>query len=537
MNLKVIKAGETCFAKENAEISTVVGSCLAFCVFDKVKKMAGMCHYSLPSREYVKDTSLGDLFIGAFAIKDLLRKFKQEGSSPAHLEVYIVGGADSGEAISREIARKNIEVARDLCAAYHLPIKKERLSGPCGFKVRLLSQKGDLFVKTLESLNKPANRQAEKTKENLPIRETKTAHSLLSSDRKKAVKEAKKTAKIMIVDDSKVIQKIFASVFEKDPFLEVFAIASDPYEAEDLMKKSLPDVIILDVQMPKMDGLTYLAKYLSKRKTPVIVVSGSENDGGLLALKAMELGAIDFVEKPDFQHLADFSKLLKTKIEVALKAHVFSSSNTLKHRYSLDKSSEIDPRKMVVIGSSTGGVEALTTVIHSLPTKIPPILIVQHIPGKFSRIFAERLNTQTSFTVKEALDHDIIKENCIYIAPGDKQMKVKEIAGKKTIRITDDAPVNRHKPSVDYLFSSVAKINPHKTVAVILTGMGKDGAKGMLELANLGASTFAQDEASSVVYGMPKEAVKLGAAQNVVSLYDVADVIMEACLKKRKISA
>jgi two-component system chemotaxis response regulator CheB len=245
--------------------------------------------------------------------------------------------------------------------------------------------------------------------------------------------------------------------------------------------------------------------------------------------RSLELGAVDYIQKPTFSELAEAAPLIREKVKAASFAKIIRNVRSVSQR---SFSGEMDLRTVIAIGSSTGGTEALRNVLCALPERVPPIVIAQHIPAVYSRAFADRMNTLCPFEVKEAEDGDEVKSCRVLVAPGGKQMKVAQSARGLIVRVTDDAPVNRHKPSVDYLFHSVANIIGSKAIGVILTGMGSDGAKGLLEMKRKGAKTFAQDEESSVVYGMPRIAFEIGAVDKVASLSEIPKLVVKLLEKK-----
>jgi two-component system chemotaxis response regulator CheB len=327
--------------------------------------------------------------------------------------------------------------------------------------------------------------------------------------------------KILIIDDSKTIRNILARIFSSDPGLEVCAMAEKPSEVEALILKHKPDVITLDIHMPEMDGVALLKIIAPKYNIPTVMISSISMAEGPMVLEALEHGAIDYIQKPEFSEIEKITPLIIEKVRMAAqsKSSHRKKTNPIKVKATCDLSS------LIVLGSSTGGTEAIREIITALPDKIPPMLIVQHIPAVFSAAFAKRMNELCAFDVKEAENGDEVRANRILIAPGGQQMKFVYKNGKGIVEINDDEPVNRFKPSVDYMFLSVAKNLYINTVAIILTGMGKDGAKGMLELRNHGVRTIAQDEYSSVVFGMPKEAIALGGAEFIEPLSGIAEKI------------
>lgn len=333
--------------------------------------------------------------------------------------------------------------------------------------------------------------------------------------------------KVLIVDDSRTIRTLLSKIISMDPDLEVVASAEKPSQVEELIKQHKPDVITLDIHMPEMDGVTLLKKYYPKFPIPTVMISSISKEEGTQVLEALESGAVDYIQKPEMGNLASASQQICERIKNAASAKA-RKSNGVKRKASISQG--VDSRSLVVIGSSTGGTEALRHVFTMLPEKIPPILVVQHIPPVFSMALANRLNELCPFKIKEAAHGDEVLPNQILIAPGAKQMKFKIEKDRMYVEINDEPPLNRHKPSVDYLFNSVAESGLKKVVAVILTGMGNDGAKMMKKLHDQGALTIAQDQESSVVFGMPGEAVKLGAADHVLPIDEIAQKILDCSI-------
>lgn len=335
--------------------------------------------------------------------------------------------------------------------------------------------------------------------------------------------------KVLVVDDSTTIRNLLKKIINQDPHLEVVAEAEKPSLVEGLIEKFKPDVITLDIHMPEMDGITLLKKIHPKYQLPVVMISSISREEGPQVLQALESGAIDYIQKPSMSDLAEVAQIIREKIKIASQAHIRTIKRTRKKVMSGGKA---DAQSIIAIGSSTGGTEALRVVLESLPSEIPPILIVQHIPPVFSTAFAKRLNELCAFEVREANHGDEVKPNLVLIAPGGKQMSVKPAAGGKlTVDISDAPPMNRHKPSVDFLFKSIADIQWPKVTAAILTGMGADGAAQMKRLRDLGARTIAQDEETCVVFGMPREAIEKGAAEYIKPLDDIADALLRLATK------
>lgn len=334
--------------------------------------------------------------------------------------------------------------------------------------------------------------------------------------------------KVLIVDDSKTIRQLLHKILSEDPMLEVVAEAEGPLEVEKLIEKHRPDVITLDIHMPDMDGVTLLKKIHPKYKIPTVMISSISKEEGSHVLDALEAGAIDYIQKPSMTDLREVASQIRDRIKTAANAKV-RSRRAVVRKATPAMSMAVDKNSLIVIGSSTGGTEAVREVLQTLPNEIPPILIVQHIPPVFSAAFANRLNDLFSFEVKEAAHGDEVIPNRVLIAPGGKQMGVKALKDKLIVVINDDAPVNRHKPSVDYMYQSVAQMGSKKVVGVILTGMGADGAREMKRLHEMGIKTIAQDKDSCVVFGMPQAAIQQGGVDFVLPLDQIGSKVIELC--------
>ncbi|MFZ5484934.1 MAG: protein-glutamate methylesterase/protein-glutamine glutaminase [Pseudomonadota bacterium] len=339
--------------------------------------------------------------------------------------------------------------------------------------------------------------------------------------------------KVLIIDDSALIRSVMREIINSQPDMEVVGMAPDPLVARELIKQTNPDVLTLDVEMPKMNGLEFLEKLMRLRPIPVVMVSTLTERGSEVTLKALELGAIDFISKPKLgvsEAMAELTQEISDKIRTAARARV--------RRHTLASESSAAPKplaghilstteKVVFIGSSTGGTEALKEVLTRMPAQSPAIMMTQHMPESFTPSFAARLNSLSAMTVKEAEHNERVLPGHAYLAPGHSHLLVKKSGAYYYTELSTAPPVNRHRPSVDVLFESAAGVLGHNAIAVMLTGMGKDGAAGMLKMREAGAYTIAQDEASCVVYGMPKAAVEIGAVQEVASLNDIAGCILK----------
>lgn len=334
--------------------------------------------------------------------------------------------------------------------------------------------------------------------------------------------------RVLVVDDSIVFREAISRGVSNDPHIEVVGKAVDPYDARDKLLELNPDVMICDVQMPKLNGVEFIKRLLPQYKIPIIVVSSVSN----VVFDAMDAGAVDFLSKPDAKpnSFENFIKELIGKVKGAVNANLSANLAQLKRTNMLkvpERSTVNVNNKVIAIGASTGGTEAIYNILKELPTTVPGIVIVQHIPPVFSKMFADRLNLQTQFNVKEAQTGDIIESGKVLIAPGDKHMRVKKVADKYIVETFQGNKINGHCPSVDVLFESVAKTVARNSIGIILTGMGHDGAVGLMSMRRSGARTVGQDEQSSVVYGMPKVAFDLGAVEKQLAISNIPGIICE----------
>ncbi len=349
---------------------------------------------------------------------------------------------------------------------------------------------------------------------------------------------------VMIVDDSAVVRQVLQSQLTQDPEIEVLHAVADPLFARDRMKQRWPDVLVLDVEMPRMDGITFLKQIMAERPTPVIICSTLTERGAHTTMEALAAGAFSVVAKPKLglkQFLEDSASELRAVVKAAARARVGRVAPSvplpIPVREKLNADAMLAPptaaamhqttERIVALGTSTGGTQALELVLTALPRVCPGIVVVQHMPEKFTAAFASRLDALCQMNVREARDGDRILPGQVLIAPGGRHMMVVRSGAQYHVEVADGPLVSRHKPSVDVLFRSVAKAAGRNALGVIMTGMGDDGAHGLREMFDAHASTAAQDEASSVVFGMPKEAIKLGAAQQVLALDQIPGLIQE----------
>jgi len=351
-----------------------------------------------------------------------------------------------------------------------------------------------------------------------------------------------KKIRVLVVDDSAVIRQTMEKILASDRSIEVMGTAADPYIAVQKIEKEVPDVITLDVEMPRMDGLTFLRKIMTQHPIPVVICSALTEKGAETTLKALELGAVHIIQKPrlgaktfleesriritDAVKAASKARLEVLNPETRPVAPKLTADAVLARSGSKAMIETTD--RVVVLGASTGGTEAIRVLLESLPHNAPGMVIVQHMPENFTKAFATRLNTICKVDVKEAENGDSVFTGRVLIAPGNLHTLLKRSGAKYYVEVKDGPLVSRHRPSVDVLFRSAARYAGSNTVAVIMTGMGDDGARGMLEIREAGGHTIAQDERSCVVFGMPKEAIKLGAVQKVVSLEGIPEAVLKA---------
>ncbi|MEJ5991739.1 chemotaxis response regulator protein-glutamate methylesterase [Ramlibacter sp. PS3R-8] len=341
--------------------------------------------------------------------------------------------------------------------------------------------------------------------------------------------------RVLVIDDSAVMRAFLGRVVQSQPDMELMGVSPDPVLAFDRIRRGAPDVITLDVEMPRMNGLDFLRNLMAIRPIPVIMISSLTRQGAETTMKALELGAVDFFPKP-----SSFGELEGTAHEIAEKIRAASNAKVGRRGGRAFPPSGLSPlpkspfpsashpaaagavQRVIGIGASTGGVEALRTVLSALPPNMPPILIAQHMPAGFTETFARRLDTLCDIHVRQAEDGDVVQPGVAYIAPGGRHLMLTRRGAAYFTRVTDDPPVNRHRPSVDTLFRSIARTMGKQAIGVMLTGMGGDGADAMLEMSQSGSYTIAQDEASCVVFGMPRQAIAAGGVREVAALSDIA---------------
>ncbi len=353
-----------------------------------------------------------------------------------------------------------------------------------------------------------------------------------------------KKTRVLIVDDSATVRQTMKEILESDPQIEVMAVASDPYVAVERIKSGIPDVITLDIEMPRMDGLTFLEKIMAQRPIPVVICSSLTGNGSETALAALEKGAVEIITKPKLgtREFLEESRVricdaVKSAAHARLLPRTARTAMTVRPKLTADAVLAKPPsnamiettEKVVVVGASTGGTEALRVLLEAMPADAPGIVIVQHMPEQFTLQFAKRLDSICRVTVKEACNNDSVLRGQALIAPGNKHLLLKRAGARYFVEVKEGPLVSRHRPSVDVLFRSAARYAGRNAMGVIMTGMGDDGARGMAEMKAAGAYNVAQDEASCVVFGMPAEAIKQNGVDRVLPLGGIAGEIVRAC--------
>ncbi|WP_374519909.1 protein-glutamate methylesterase/protein-glutamine glutaminase [Undibacterium squillarum] len=343
--------------------------------------------------------------------------------------------------------------------------------------------------------------------------------------------------KVLIVDDSALIRSVMSEIIGSQPDMEVVGVAPDPIVARELIKQTNPDVLTLDVEMPRMDGLDFLEKLMRLRPMPVVMVSSLTERGSEITMRALELGAVDFVTKPKLSiqsGMREYAEMIADKIRIASKVRIrprtiqpAEAKQGGESALPMIRNPLTSSEKLIIIGASTGGTEAIKNFLIQMPSDCPGILITQHMPEGFTRSFAKRLDGLCKIAVSEAVGGERVLPGHAYIAPGHSHLLLARSGANYVTKLDDGEPVNRHRPSVDVLFRSAASSAGKNAVGVILTGMGKDGAQGMLEMKGAGAYNFAQDEASCVVFGMPREAIAVGAAHEVAPLNELPAKVLQ----------
>jgi two-component system chemotaxis response regulator CheB len=356
-------------------------------------------------------------------------------------------------------------------------------------------------------------------------------NSVIFEKPRETATEEKKKIRVLIIDDSVTIHKVLKRILKNADDIEVVGAVQDPLQVEKVIKDCRPDVLTVDIHMAGMDGVSLLKRIIPQNPIPALLVSSLSIQDGPFVLDGLQAGAVDHIQKPSIEQLDSFAEDIIEKIRMASVAKVKVQDLSIQKPV-VSKNVVLDTQGFIAIGASTGGTEALAVILAQLPEQIPPIVVVQHIPAQFSNAFAKRLDHLCPFAVVEAQNGMELRENTVYVAPGGLHTKISKQQNRLVLEVYEGPVVNRHKPSVDVLFDSVLKhISPQRGVAVLLTGMGSDGARGLLQLKKAGFRTMAQDKATSVVYGMPKVAYELGAVEHLTPLSEIPGQIVQ-CLKK-----
>ncbi len=522
-----LQIGDIMIAEDDAIISTVLGSCISVCLYSRQHRAGAINHFALPIFSNGSDTSHqnDDFRYGDQSLSVMIAQFLAvTGATAKQIEAKIIGGASvllKNEA-SQSVGPTNIAIARKILKEKGIRVVGEDVGGNHGRKVLFHTATGRVQVANIHENRVQPNQinHAHPAKQ-----DPKPVHA---QQNRTFADRAKQIPRVLIVDDSKTIRDLLSRILAEGGEIEVIGVAENPVVAEKMILDLKPDVVTLDIHMPIMDGITFLESFLPKHPLPFVLISSMSIEEGGEVLRGLELGAVDYIQKPTLQTLPVVAPLIREKVKDAAVARVRRQTQVpVKSKMTTSFGGPLNQHFILAIGASTGGTEAIREVLMRLPAGIPPTVIVQHIPPVFSKAFADRLNSLCSFRVKEAEDGDLLQSDQALVAPGGSQMRIEASKSGYCVRITDDAPVNRHKPSVDYLFDSVASLIGRKAVGVILTGMGADGAKGLLNMKNAGAKTIGQDEDSSVVYGMPKAAYDLGAVETVCPLESVSDHILK----------
>jgi two-component system chemotaxis response regulator CheB len=472
-------------------ITTVLGPCVSVCLYSINGHGGGLIHFALPDKKLVQGSHRGPLNFGESAIVELIESvLKIPGISISELRAKITGGAAvTNDSSCKNLGQENASVARKVLNQYKIKIVGEDIGGKSSRKIYFYTGTGRLRVSKVSPTN--------------------------------AFDNGKK--KVLIIDDSKPIRDILTKILTSEK-LEIVGSASNTVEALPLIKNLRPDVITLDIHMPGKDGVTFLQEYLPHYPIPTVMISSIAMGESDQVLRALESGAVDYIEKPGLDEIKTKKEIIQEKILTASTIRIQPHNRSITRNTSgLFKRSD----KVMAIGASTGGTEALKKVLLNLPPNIPPILIVQHIPAVFSTAFAKSLNQTCPFEVKEATNGDLVIPGRVLLAPGGKHMEVYRDKNVLKVFVKEGEPVNRHCPSVDVLFDSAARVLGSDALGIILTGMGNDGANGLLKMKKAGAITIAQDEASSVVFGMPKAAINIGAVDKIESLDSIPELVVK----------
>lgn len=543
MNNLHLNSGEIAFSdKPPVMMHTLVGVCVAVCLWDRAERRGGLCHYRLPQPHSLEPskTPAAELLhdFGSEAIVALLKKFKRCGSLPSDLEARIVGGGDIhyGKYMQEQkIGERNIAVALKVLADFDIDVVGKAVGGSKGRQIRFNSASGDFAFRDIPMPNNTTRLPQSQS----PLVRASQSHPMVksgdtatSNNWKPPINTEAVKIRVLITDKSSTTRTQLKRKIEEDARFVVVAEAANCDESKLMIESKQPDLITLDIGANEDDWENFIGGYLKQQGKPVVIVASTNSVPPSAILTALKLGAFDHL---DMASLANVHKVLKTAYQARKKVPGLEKSSGGAPAASpyLDKAS--CHSSLIVVGSSTGGVEALDIILKRLPAVTPPICVVQHIPKNFSHSLAERLNEICAVEVSEAEDGTELKDSHVYIAQGDRHMKLIQLITEKVIiRLSDEPERNGFRPSVDYLFNSTQKFTTRNIVAVLLTGMGRDGAEGLLTLKNSGAFTVAQNEATSVVWGMARAAEEIGAVCRSVPLKDIASVMLEGALKANR---
>lgn len=483
-------------------------------VYDKAKKVGGLCHFTFPDPSY-SDQPLGESFYGESAILNLLKRLKSLGATPSTLTVNVIGGSETSSMVA-DLARKNVSTFQEVFAKFNLKLDKSALGGNAPRLVRFLPATGEVAFKVLD-------------RSTHAIKDSQGGSNGGAGSKPRAANPDAKN--IWILADCDEVKAKFTEVVLSDSVFDVKHNDSQINDLQLIINRDNPPIGILYVHEESSDD-EKLLKFLKRQELPTVVVRDTSKEHLDEELKARE-APIEVVALPKSGNVAEITVLIKSKLRGLTDSIKVSNGKVIQ-----DKAGGININTIgiLAIGSSTGGPQALEEVLRNLPARIPPIVISQHIPPVYSTNLADRLNELCRFTVKEPVDNEEIVPGTCYFSPGGFQFRIKKIGPRTIAQVKKEPPVNKHIPSVDVLFYSVAKYFGADAMGVMLTGMGKDGAEGMLEMRKRGAYNIAQDEKTCVVFGMPKEAIDLGAVHKVYGLDIIPNKIIEY-LKKRSRSA
>ncbi len=513
MKEMTVFSGELMFCHEEpAILNTVVGVCIAVCLWDRKTKRGGLCHYRLPIANDKMGQDDKSYEFGKHAIITLLKMFKRHGSSVDNLQAKILGGGDLhyGEFMhQQQIGKKNIDVALQVLAQFGIAVKGKSVGTTNGRRLRFNTETGEVDFQPVNCADFSEQRL----------------------DQSQANNGSRKI-RVLIIDPSEKMRKRLQQSIEQDSEFVIVAQVANTDNAKSAIEMLMPDVITFDVNMKNTNGPAFISHYMKQLLIPTVIITTIQQQTSDKIFNALKLGAFDYIDKSNLPNLNSTLKAAYQSKQMMMRTQALSTELKLER---VNFNEDYRHASLIVLGSSTGGVDALETMIKMLPETTPPICIVQHIPKVYSHSLAQRLNEMTAVSVAEAVDGVEIKNNHVYIARGGHHMKLAQLAPEKLVlRLTDEPAHNGFRPSVDYLFNSAQKLTGWNIVGVLLSGMGRDGAQGLLKLKQHGAYTIVQNEASSVVYGMAKAANEINAVCKTIAIEGIASAMLEASLKPGK---